>query len=76
MNSSIPEYFRRSANAPVISAGVMMAKVSWNDTQRNSGMPGSRLCAVSTVTPFRNRASRLPIYWLIPASPLVPKAMV
>ena len=30
MNQSIAENFIRSANAPTISAGVMMAKVSWN----------------------------------------------
>ena len=30
MNHSIAENFMRSAKAPVMSAGVMMAKVSWN----------------------------------------------
>jgi hypothetical protein len=29
MNHSIDENFMRSAKAPAISAGVMMAKVSW-----------------------------------------------
>jgi hypothetical protein len=29
MNHSIAENFMRSAKAPAISAGVMMAKVSW-----------------------------------------------
>ena len=30
MNHSIAENFMRSAKAPAISAGVMIAKVSWN----------------------------------------------
>ena len=30
MNTSSDENFTRSANAPVISAGVMMANMSWN----------------------------------------------
>ena len=30
MNSSMAENFMRSANAPVMSAGVMIANISWN----------------------------------------------
>ena len=30
MNHSMAENFMRSANAPQISAGVMIAKVTWN----------------------------------------------
>jgi hypothetical protein len=30
MNTSMAENFMRSANAPAISAGVMIAKVIWN----------------------------------------------
>ena len=30
MNSRYPENFLRSANAPAMSAGVMMANISWN----------------------------------------------
>ena len=38
MNSSSAENFMRSANAPAISAGVMIAKVIWNITKTVSGM--------------------------------------
>ena len=38
MNQSIAENFIRSANAPTISAGVMMANVSWNIWNTLSGM--------------------------------------
>ena len=38
MNQSIAENFMRSAKAPAISAGVMMAKVIWNIMKTNSGM--------------------------------------
>lgn len=31
----------RSAKAPVIKAGVMMAKVNWNITNTDSGMVGA-----------------------------------
>ena len=37
MNTSIAENFMRSAKAPTISAGVMMAKVSWNMMNTLSG---------------------------------------
>ena len=38
MNQSIAENFMRSANAPVISAGVMIAKVIWNVMNTVSGI--------------------------------------
>ncbi len=37
MNQSIAENFMRSANAPVISAGVMMAKVNWKVMKTDFG---------------------------------------
>ena len=36
-------YFMRSAMAPTMSAGVMMAKVSWNMANTESGTPASLL---------------------------------
>ena len=33
----------RSAIAPVMSAGVITAKVSWNATNARSGTPGAKL---------------------------------
>src|SRR4051794_32749412 len=42
MNSSIEENLMRSANAPVISAGVMMANIIWNIMNTDSGMVGAR----------------------------------
>ena len=41
-NSSIAENFMRSAKAPAMSAGVMMAKVIWNIAYTDSGMVGAR----------------------------------
>ena len=38
MNQSIAENFILSANAPQMSAGVMIAKVSWNITYTVSGI--------------------------------------
>ena len=40
--TSHPENFMRSANAPVISAGVMMANISWNAMNTVAGMVGAR----------------------------------
>ena len=39
--------FMRSAKAPVISAGVMIAKVSWNITNTDSGIVGAMWLTVS-----------------------------
>ena len=47
----------RSANPPTISAGVMIAKVSWNIAKTVSGMFPLR---ESTVTPLKKILSRLP----------------
>ena len=38
MNHSIAENFMRSAKAPAISAGVMMANVIWNAQNKMKGM--------------------------------------
>ncbi len=38
MKMHMAENFMRSAKAPVISAGVMIAKVIWNTTKTHSGM--------------------------------------
>src|SRR5438105_4443977 len=46
---SHPENFMRSANAPVIRAGVMMANISWNAMNTVDGMVGAQwtgLCPV------------------------------
>jgi hypothetical protein len=51
MNHSMAENFMRSAKAPTISAGVMMANVIWKVMKTVSGMVPVRL---STVTPLRN----------------------
>ena len=43
MKISSAENFMRSAIAPMISAGVMMAKVIWKHMKTNSGMVPCRL---------------------------------
>jgi hypothetical protein len=40
----------RSANDPVISAGVMMANFNWNSAKRISGMVGARSGCVEAPT--------------------------
>ena len=47
----------RSATAPVISAGVMMAKVIWNVMNTDSGMVP---VIESTVRPLRNNRPKPP----------------
>ena len=59
INQSIAENFMRSANAPTISAGVMMAKVIWKVMNTVSGIVPDK---ASTVTPLRKAFSRLPQY--------------
>ena len=51
MKTIIAENFMRSANAPTISAGVMMAKVNWNIWNTDSGIVPD---TVSTPTSDRN----------------------
>ena len=47
MNHSIAENFMRSAKAPQISAGVMIAKVIWKHMNTDSG-----IVPVSALTPM------------------------
>jgi hypothetical protein len=54
----IAENFIRSAKAPTISAGVMIAKVIWNTKKRTSGMPPER---VSPSTPLRKTLPKPPM---------------
>jgi hypothetical protein len=75
MNSSIAENFMRSAKAPAISAGVMMAKVIWKVTKTVSGtVPDSE----SMPTPRSSTLSKPPTKerrFVTPASmPVVSKA--
>ena len=66
MNTIIAENFIRSANAPTMSAGVMMANVSWNIWKTDSGMvPHS----VSTSTPERNSLPKPTTLFNAPPSP-------
>ena len=48
MNHSIAENFMRSAKAPAISAGVMMAKVIWKHMKTDSGIVLASSCTLST----------------------------
>ncbi len=48
----------RSANAPVIRAGVMMANFSWNSAKSISGMVGARSGWVSPPTPLNMKKVR------------------
>ena len=52
MKASIAENFMRSAKAPAISAGVMIAKVSWNIAYTVSGMVSARWETVSLPSSF------------------------
>ncbi len=42
MKTSMAENFMRSAKAPAISAGVMIAKVSWNIAYTVSGIVNAK----------------------------------
>ncbi len=57
MNHSMAENFMRSAKAPTISAGVMMAKVIWKVMNTVSGIVPLR---ESTPTPLMNALARPP----------------
>jgi hypothetical protein len=61
MNHSIAENFMRSAKAPQISAGVMMAKVIWKHMNTDSGIvPFS----APTPIPIRKKRELPPIQGL------------
>ena len=51
----------RSANAPVIKAGVMMANVIWNMMNTHSGIVAASEFTVVLVTPLSIAFDRLPI---------------
>ena len=57
MNTSMAENFIRSANAPTIRAGVMIANIIWNVMNTVSGIVP---LIASTVTPPRNALPRPP----------------
>ena len=58
MKSIMAVNFMRSAKAPTMSAGVMIAKVIWKIIKTLSGMVPLR---ASTVTPIRNTLLRPPV---------------
>ena len=58
MNSTSAENFMRSAKAPQISAGVMMAKVIWKHMNTDSGIVPLR---VPTSMPFSMNRDMPPI---------------
>ncbi len=66
MNTNMAENFMRSAKAPTISAGVMMAKVIWKVTNTLSGKAPTRL---SLVRLLRKALSRLPTMELMLNTP-------
>ncbi|MNH21178.1 hypothetical protein D3C79_809750 [compost metagenome] len=80
MNTSIAENFMRSAKAPTISAGVMMAKVIWKVMNTASGNNAVAEVRFSGVTPLRNALEKPPTKELklsTPFSiPVVSKAML
>ncbi len=77
MNHNSAENFMRSANAPQISAGVMIAKVIWKTMNTVSGMvsaaaasrPSPSVNGLSQPMPSRNRRERSPM-----TVPPLPKA--
>ena len=60
MNHIMAENFMRSAKAPAIRAGVMMAKVSWNIMKTVSGTVLARSCTPSRVSPDMKMRPRPP----------------
>ena len=62
-NISTAENFIRSANAPIIKAGVIAAKVNWKATNINSGMTTPLLNVAPTesgVMPLKNNLLKPP----------------
>ena len=58
----------RSANAPEISAGVMIANIPWNMMNARPGVPPSSAPIAPSSGRSRNRWSKPPIrpWWLSP----------
>ena len=52
MNHSIAENFMRSAKAPQISAGVMIANVIWKHMKTDSGIVAAALAMESVPMPI------------------------
>jgi hypothetical protein len=79
-NSVQPQNFARSAMAPEISAGVMIANISWNMTNARTGSPsepGQATAGDVSVAATANPASlpkvfSRPAKWKLPSNP--PKA--
>ena len=63
MNTTQDVNFIRSATAPEISAGVMIANMSWNSRNTESGMPSPSSRPISVPKPSSPSAknSRFPI---------------
>ena len=61
MNHIMAENFMRSAKAPAIRAGVMMAKVSWKHMKTVSGTVLARSCTLSSVRPAMKIRLRPPM---------------
>ncbi len=80
MNTSIAENFMRSAKAPTINAGVMMANVIWKVMNTASGNSAAAEVRFEGVTPVRNALENPPTKELklsTPFSiPVVSKAML
>ena len=55
------ENFIRSAKAPAISAGVMMAKVIWNAEKTYSGMVGASELVLLMPMPLRKTWAKEPM---------------
>src|SRR5271156_2718004 len=61
MNASMAENFIRSANAPVINAGVMMANINWNTINVCRGIVAAYLGSGASPTPRRNTLCKPPM---------------
>ncbi len=60
MNSVQPQNFARSAIAPEISAGVMIANISWNITNASTGVWWSGAPVSCPITPLSPMLPKLP----------------
>ena len=71
LKSSMAENFIRSAKAPAIKAGVMMAKVSWKQMKTVSGIVP---VIESLPTPLRNAFEKPPTndFMFIPSAAFIP----
>ena len=61
MNHIIAENFMRSAIAPQISAGVMIANVIWKHMNTDSGIVGAALATESVLMPISSMREKPPI---------------